>query len=204
MPDRVRIGVLASGEGTTLQALIDAIALGALDAEIVVVISNNADSGAGRRAHENAIAFEHLSSRTHPDPRSLDEAICAALEGHNVKLVQLAGYMKKLGEYTVSHFRGHVLNTHPALLPDFGGPGMYGHHVHEAILAAGVAVTGVSIHVVDGNYDTGPLVAQCEVPVLPGDDADALAERVQQRERAFLVDVLQSIVEGRITLARSP
>ncbi len=196
----LRIGVLASGKGTTLQALIDATASKTLSAELVVVISNNADSGAGQRARDNAIPFYHLSSRTHPDPQALDKTICASLERHAVELLLLAGYMKKLGDHTVAHFCGRVLNTHPALLPDFGGPGMYGHHVHEAVLAAGVDTTGVSIHHVDGDYDTGPLVAQCEVEVLRDDDADALATRVQQRERAFLVEVLQSIIEGRIEL----
>jgi phosphoribosylglycinamide formyltransferase-1 len=114
--------------------------------------------------------------------------------------VLLAGYMKKLGPYTLDCFRGRVLNTHPALLPKFGGQGMYGARVHEAVLAAGEAVTGVSVHVVDAEYDQGPVIAQCEVPVLAGDTVDTLASRVQERERKFIVEVLQAIVEGRLRL----
>jgi len=133
-------------------------------------------------------------------PETLDHAICSTLEQHKVTLVLLAGYMKKLGSYTLEHFRGCVLNTHPALLPKFGGHGMYGARVHEAVLAAGEVRTGVSVHIVDAEYDQGPVVAQCEVPVLAGDTVDTLASRVQARERSFVVEVLQAIEEGRIGL----
>ena len=195
-----KIGVLASHNGTVLQALIDACQRGSLTATLSVVISNNSQSGAAQRAQQHAIPFAHLSGRTHATPEVLDHAICQTLVQHDVELVVLAGYMKQLGPYTLGHFRGRVLNTHPALLPRFGGPGMYGMRVHEAVLAAGASVTGVSVHIVEAAYDTGPVVAQCEVPVLPGDTVTILAERVQERERAFLVDVLQAIVEGHLAL----
>lgn len=195
-----KMGVLASHNGTTLQAIIDACAAGSLTATLTVVISNNSQSGAAQRAQSHAVPFYHLSGRTHPAPESLDRAICQVLEQYEVDLVVLAGYMKKLGSCTLERFRGRVLNTHPALLPKFGGQGVYGSLVHEAVLAAGESVTGVSVHMVDAEYDTGPVVAQCEVPVLPGDTVTTLADRVQGRERAFLVEVLQAIVEGRIPL----
>jgi phosphoribosylglycinamide formyltransferase 1 len=195
-----QIGILASHHGSTLQAIIDACRTGSLTATLAVVITNNSQSGAAQRAQRYAIPWYHLSGQTHSTFETLDRTIGDTLKQHKVTLVLLAGYMKKLGLYTLEHFRGRVLNTHPALLPKFGGHGMYGARVHEAVLAAGEAVTGVSVHVVDAEYDKGPVVAQCEVPVLAGDTVDTLASRVQERERKFVVEVLQAIVEGRICL----
>ena len=195
-----KIAVLASHKGTMLQAIIDACLDGSLPATLAVVISNNRDSGAMMRAQRHAIPCHHLSGRTHPVFEALDRAICETLEHYEVDLVVLAGYMKKLGPHTRERFRGRVLNTHPALLPRFGGQGMYGSRVYEAVLAAGEPVTGVSIHLVDAGYDTGPVLAQCEVPVLPRDTVASLTERVQARERVFFVEILQAVVEGRIAL----
>lgn len=141
-----------------------------------------------------------MSSATHPDPQALDEAIRSALDKHDVDLVLLAGYMRKLGPLTRARFAGRVLNTHPALLPKYGGKGMYGRAVHEAVLAAGVTVTGVTIHLADDEYDHGPTVAQCEVPVQGDDTADSLSERVQNREREFLVETLRRISSGETKL----
>jgi phosphoribosylglycinamide formyltransferase-1 len=197
-----RLGVLASHHGTTLQAIIDACQAGTLAATVAVVISNNSRAGAAQRASRQSIPFIHLSGQTHPVPAALDHAICDALKAHEVDLVMLAGYMKKLGPQTLAHFRGRVLNTHPSLLPNFGGQGMYGSHVHGAVLAAGATTTGVTLHLVDGEYDTGPTVAQCEVPVHPDDTVETLARRVQTRERAFLVETLQGIIAGRIPLPK--
>lgn len=190
---RVRLGVLASHEGTTLQAVLDACAQGALAAEVAVVISNNAGAGALDRARAAGVPACHLSGQTHPDAEALDDAIRRTLTEHGVDLVLLAGYMKKVGPRTLEAFRGRVINTHPALLPKFGGRGMYGLHVHRAVLAAGEKTSGVSVHLVDADYDTGPVVAQAEVPVEPGDTVDTLAARVRARERGFLVEVLAEI-----------
>jgi phosphoribosylglycinamide formyltransferase-1 len=196
--NETRIGILASHHGTTLQAIIDACQAGSLTATLAVVLTNNSQSGAAQRAQRYAIPCHHLSGQTHSTPEALDRAICATLEQHQVTLVLLAGYMKKLGPYTLKHFRGRVLNTHPALLPKFGGHGMYGGRVYEAVLAAGEAMTGVSVHVVEAEYDQGPVIAQCEVPVLAGDTVATLTSRVQERERRFVVEVIQAIVEGRM------
>ena len=196
----MKIGVLASHEGTTLQAIIDACTAGALAATVVTVISNNRDAGALHRARAAGIGVHHLSSRTHSEAEALDAAICQALVEDEVDVVVLAGYMKKLGPQTLVRFRGRVLNTHPALLPKFGGTGMYGVRVHEAVLAAGEVKSGASVHLVDEDYDTGPVIAQAEVAVLEGDTPDRLGARVQERERALLVDVLARIADGRISL----
>ena len=196
----MRIGVLASHEGTTLQAIIDACAAGTLPVRVATVISNNADAGALRRACTAGIPTHHLSGQTHPQPAALDAAIAGTLVEHDVTLVVLAGYMKKLGPHTLARFRGRIVNTHPALLPKFGGAGMYGLHVHRAVLAAGEAKTGASVHLVDAEYDTGPVLAQCEIPILDTDTPEGLAERVQQHERALLVDALARIAAGSLRL----
>jgi phosphoribosylglycinamide formyltransferase-1 len=122
------------------------------------------------------------------------------LERHGADTVILAGYMKRLGDITLKAYRGRILNIHPALLPKFGGKGMYGKRVHEAVLAAGEKVTGVTIHLIDENYDTGPIINQCRVPVLENDTADSLSQRVLTHEHRLYVETLQMIADGRIRL----
>jgi phosphoribosylglycinamide formyltransferase 1 len=193
----MRLGILTSHEGTTLQAVLDAVAAGRLAATVALVISNNRGSGALRRAHTAGVPAAHLSSATHPEAADLDRAICERLVNARVDLVLLAGYLKKLGPRVPARFGGRILNTHPALLPKYGGPGMYGARVHEAVLAGGDSETGVSIHLVDAEYDTGPVIAQCRVPVLPGDSPADLAARVQARERNFVVETLATFGAGK-------
>ena len=188
---KLRLAALASGSGTNLQAIIDACKRGELNAEICVVISNNSGSRALQRAHDEGIPAYHLSTVTHPD--SLDDEICRTLQDHDVDLVLLAGYMRLLGPATLTHYHNRVLNSHPALLPKFGGKGMYGSRVHRAVLNAGETATGVTIHYVDEQYDHGPTLAQCEVPVLPDDTLDTLEERVKDRERRFWIETLSNI-----------
>jgi phosphoribosylglycinamide formyltransferase-1 len=195
---RKQIAVLASHAGTVLQAIIDGSAGGQLAADICLIISNNSRSGAAQRAERHGIEFRHLSGQTHPDPAELDAAILAALTERRTDIVFLAGYMKKLGPRTLAHYRGRILNTHPALLPKFGGLGMYGSRVHAAVLASGEKVTGVSVHRVESDYDSGPVLAQCEVPVLPGDDIETLSARVQRRERLFVVETLARLANGEL------
>ncbi len=196
----MKLGLLASHRGTNLQAIADACSSGRLAAEPAVVISNNSGSGAAQRARREGIPFHHLSGKTHPSAEALDAAILEVLEKHGVELVVLVGYMKQIGPRTLARFAGRVINTHPALLPKFGGAGMYGQRVHQAVLAAGETESGVSVHLVDAGYDTGPVIAQCRVPVLAGDTAESLAARVVEREHEFLVDTIAAIVEGRIPL----
>lgn len=194
------IAVLASHAGTVLQAIIDATEAGQLPAKVCLIVSNNSQSGAHQRAERHHIPFQHLSSQTHPDPEQLDRAVCEALEAHGAQLVFLAGYMKKLGDHTLRRFQRRILNTHPSLLPRFGGQGMYGSRVHQAVIAAGERQSGVTVHLVDADYDTGPIVAQCPVPVLDGDTPETLAARVQARERELVVETLGRIVSGELRL----
>jgi phosphoribosylglycinamide formyltransferase-1 len=196
----MNLGVLASHEGTTLQSLFDAFAGGRIPGRVSVVVSNNGDSGALVKAREAGVQAVHLSSRTHGDPATLDAAIRDVLLAAAVDVVFLAGYMKKLGPFVLGSFQGRILNTHPALLPRFGGRGMYGDRVFEVVLEAGEAESGVSIHLVDSEYDTGPIVCQCRVPVLRGDSVDDLKARVRAREKEFVVETLENIAKGEIRL----
>lgn len=191
---------MASHEGTTLQAILDACAAHEIAARVVTVISNNGGSGALRRARAAGAEAVHLSSKTHPEPAALDAALIQALTIHDVELVMLAGYMKKLGPALLERYRGRILNTHPALLPKFGGHGMYGMRVHEAVLRAGETESGPSVHLVDAEYDTGRVLAQAQVPVEAGDTPETLAARVQERERCLVVAVLGQIANGEFAL----
>jgi len=194
------LGVLASHEGTTLQSLLDAFTNGRIPGRVSVVVSNNGDSGALVKARQAGVQAVHLSSRTHPDPATLDAAIREVLVAAEVDVVFLAGCMKKLGPVVLGTFRGRILNTHPALLPRFGGHGMYGDRVFEAVLEAGETESGVSIHLVDREYDTGSIVRQCRVPVLRNDSVDDLKARVRAREKEFVVETLAAIATGDIRL----
>jgi len=193
----IRLAILASGEGTTAQAVIDACAGGRIDGSVVLVISNNADAPVLRRARAAGIPWRHLSGRTHPEPTALAEAIVAALREHGTTDVLLAGYMKKLGGGVLEAYPGRVYNTHPALLPAYGGQGMYGDRVHAAVLADGRARSGATIHLVSEGYDEGPVVDSIEVPVLAGDDVAALGARVRAAERRLVVDVLARLAAER-------
>ncbi|MDC3123832.1 phosphoribosylglycinamide formyltransferase [Gammaproteobacteria bacterium] len=192
----MRLAVLASHEGSTLQALIDACAAQSLDAEVVLVVSNNSKSGALRRAAAANIDTRHISTKTHGSEDTANHAIANALADAEVDWVLLLGYMKKMGEAILGRFSGRIINTHPALLPNFGGQGFFGRKVHEAVHTAGVSMTGATLHLVGCEYDTGPVIAQIEVPVLVGDDVDAIEQRVKTAERKLLVDTLQRICSG--------
>ena len=195
------LGILASHGGSNMQSIIDAIEAGRLDAQIVLVISNNKGSGALARARTHGLPHRHLSGAHHPDPADLDVAICGALTEAGAEVIVLAGYMKKIGPRTLEAFAGRILNIHPALLPRHGGPGMYGIHPHESVLAAGDEESGATVHVVDANYDEGPILRQRRVPVLPDDTPQTLQQRVLAVEHEIYVDVLRAIIAGEIVLS---
>ncbi len=196
----MRIGVLASGGGTNLQSIIDACESGRLSAEMALVISNNSSAGALERARKAGISSLHISGVTYPDSSSLDRAILNALTESGVDLVALAGYMKKLGSMTLHAYRNKVLNIHPALLPDFGGQGMYGMAVHRAVLASGVTVTGPTVHLVNEKYDEGAILAQSEVPVLHDDTAQSLQSRVLEVEHRIYPETIENLNRGIIAV----
>ena len=196
----MNLGFMVSGQGSNMQAIIDACKSGVLDAKPVVVISNNACAPALDKARAEDIPAFHLGSETHPDQESLYGEITRVLQHHDVQLVVLAGYMKKICVPLLTEYKDRIINIHPSLLPDFGGRGMYGLRVHKAVLDAGKKETGVTIHLVDDRYDSGKVLAQAKVPVEPGDTPESLAARVLKVEHKIYVKVLQDIVNGNITL----
>ncbi len=189
----MRIAVLASHEGSTLQAVINACSEQKIDATVALVISNNSSSGALRRAALANVQHQHISSKTHGDDNGADNAMLKACLDQQIDLILLLGYMKKLGPQTLAAFGGKILNTHPALLPKFGGQGFFGRKVHEAVIAAGEVESGASVHFVDTDYDTGPIVAQVKVAVSPTDDAQTLEKRVKDAEKELLVTTLREL-----------
>jgi phosphoribosylglycinamide formyltransferase-1 len=196
----LRLGFLVSHGGSNLQAILDAIRAGRLEAEPRLVISNNSTAPALERARQAGLPALHLSGQTHSDPDALDHAIAGALARHGVELVVLAGYMKKLGPRVLAAYPRRVLNIHPALLPKFGGQGLFGLRVHQAVLAASERETGVTVHLVDAEYDHGPALAQARVPVMPGDSPETLQARVLAVEHRLYAETLRRIAVGEIDL----
>jgi phosphoribosylglycinamide formyltransferase 1 len=174
-----RLGVLVSGRGSNLAAILEAIERGNLRARVEVVISNNSKAGGLELARRAGIVALHISARSHPDPGA---AMLEALRTQHVDGLILAGYMKKVDPRVVQAFEGRALNIHPAPLPRFGGPGMYGEHVHRAVLAAGVERSGPTVHLLDTEYDEGRVLAHRPVPVHGDDTPESLAARVLRAE----------------------
>ena len=196
----MNLGFFASHNGSNMQAVIDACNNGILNANPVIVISNNGDAGAVERAKKEKVPYYVFNSKTHPSPDDLDNAMLHALLQHEVELIVLAGYMKKIGEKILKHYKGRIINIHPALLPKYGGKGMYGSRVHEAVLKARENETGVTIHIIDEEYDTGPIVAQTAISVADDDTVESLSKRVLEREHSFLVETIGKVVSGEIDL----
>lgn len=193
-----RLAIFASHGGSILQAVIDACARHELPLDVVLVISNNSQSAALKRAAEHGIETLHMSSRTHGDDELLDQAIVSKLQEADVDWVLLAGYMKKLGTKTLDTYRNRILNAHPALLPKFGGQGFYGRKVHEAVLEAGETESGATVHLVEGDYDTGPMLSQVRVPVKVDDDVEALERRVKAAERNLVLATLAELANRKL------
>ena len=196
----MKLGFLASRNGSNMQAVIDACRAGVIAAEPALVISNNADSGALEKARRQGIPACHLSGLTHPAAGELERAILDELRRHQVDLVLLAGYMKKLGPGVIAAYRNRILNIHPSLLPAYGGRGMYGEKVHSAVLRAREKETGASVHLVDEDYDTGAVLAQTRLPVRAADDVASLAARVLEQEHKLYVRAVAAIAAGEIRL----
>lgn len=194
----LKLGFLASHTGSNMQAIIDACQAGTLAAEPCVAISNNSWAGALARARQANIAAYHLSKRTHG--AALGAALLAALRRHGVEVICLAGYMKKLGTEVLAAYEGRILNIHPALLPKFGGQGMYGMRVHEAVLAAGERESGATIHLVNEEYDQGRVLAQEKVPVKAEDTPETLQKRVLAVEHRLYAATLVRIAAGEIPI----
>ena len=179
---RLRVAVLASSSGTTCAALVDAFAQPTTRAEIVLLIASRGDVPAIALAQRRGVAHAVTDAGAAGSEAS-DRLMIDALQRHEIRLVVLAGYLKRVGPETLSAFPGAIVNTHPAPLPRFGGMGIYGDRVHQAVLDSGVAMSAATVHLADAGYDTGPVIAQRAVPVHPGDDVSSLRARVQIAER---------------------
>ena len=195
-----KLAILVSGRGSNMVALIEACEQGRLQATVELVISNNADSQALVTAKQKSINTAHLSSLTHPDADVLDVTMKDMFEQYEIDYVLLAGFMKKIGSKTLNAYKHRMINIHPSLLPKFGGQGMFGLNVHKAVIEAGEKETGVTIHLVDDEYDEGAILAQQTVEVASEDTAESLAAKVLKVEHVLFAETIQKIIDGSIIL----
>ena len=194
----VRIAVLCSGGGTNLQALIDAQEAGQIDGEIVLVLSNASKAYALERARKHGIEAKFISKKQAGSDEAFNDAILAELRRVGAELVVLAGYLPIVGKQIVRAYEHRIINIHPALIPAFCGPGMYGHHVHEAVLAYGAKISGATTHFVDEQVDHGGVILQKSVPVLEGDTPETLAARVLTVEHEILPESVRLFCAGKL------
>ena len=189
----INLAVFASGSGTTLQAIIDSIEAGKLDAKINIVVSNNPDAYALERAKKAGIPIYVITSK---GKENIDNELYEELKKYEIDLIVLAGYLKMIGDNLLGKYK--IINTHPSLLPKFGGKGMHGMNVHQAVINAKEKISGVTVHFVNNEYDKGNIIRQTSVEVLENDDAESLSSRVQAAEKIQLVEVLQDFSDKKI------
>jgi phosphoribosylglycinamide formyltransferase-1 len=200
----LRLAVLASGQGTNLQNILQKIRSNELKGiELALVVSNNSNSGAMEIAREEGIDALHISAVNQGSQEAADSALSEALHDHLIDLIVLAGYMKKIPSEVVKRYSGRIVNVHPALLPKHGGPGMYGMRVHEAVIAAGDKKSGATAHLVTEEYDEGPVILQAECEVLPDDTPESLSQRVREVEFDLLPRAIQRLANQILTSTRT-
>jgi len=194
----LRIGVLVSGNGTNLQAILDACARGDIPGGVVLVVSSSAKAFALERARQAGVPTVVLAPKEFSDRASYDARLTNILGSARVELVCLAGFLRILTPQFVERFAGRIMNIHPALLPAFGGPGMYGAHVHEVVLASGVKVSGCTVHFADETPDGGPIILQSVVSVEDDDTVETLAARLAVEEHRLYPAAIRLFAEGRL------
>jgi formyltetrahydrofolate-dependent phosphoribosylglycinamide formyltransferase len=194
----LRVAVLLSGEGTSLENLFERIDAGEVPARIVLVISSKADAGGLARASRRGVPAVAVPRKQYPDVRAFNDALHAALAGHEIELVALLGFLSPFE--TRGRFDGRAINVHPALVPAFSGHGFYGHRVHEAVIESGVRWTGATVHFADDEYDQGPIILQEPVAVRDDDTPESLAARVQAVERRLVPEAIRLFAEGRLSI----
>lgn len=194
--DKVKIGVLVSGGGTNLQAIIDGVKSGAIpSAEMAIVISNKEDAYALTRAQQADVPNLFLDPKAYRTRDDFFTQVIYELVESGADMVCLAGFLLKLEPNIIRKFKGRILNIHPALLPKYGGKGMYGHFVHEAVLKSGDKESGCTVHVVDEEFDHGPILLQRKVAVSPDDTAEKLAARVLEQEHLLYPEAVKLFIE---------
>jgi phosphoribosylglycinamide formyltransferase-1 len=197
MNSRAKIAVLISGGGTNLQSLIDATKSGKLSGEIVLVVSSKSNAYGLERARNAGIDTFVFRRKDYPSDDEAEKDFLEMLEEYEVEYIALAGYLKLVPPGIVQKYKDRITNIHPALLPKYGGKGMYGHRVHEAVLAAGDKESGATVHIVDEIYDHGKILLQEKVPVVPDDTPDSLAARVLEVEHKIYPQALEILIRGR-------
>jgi len=197
MAEKARLAVFISGGGSNLQSLIDASKAGRLSAEVVLVVSNKANAYGLERARNEGIDTFVYNPKNYRTREEAHSDLMEMLEEYGAEYIALAGYLKLLPEPVVRKFQGRITNIHPALLPKYGGKGMYGHYVHEAVIEAGDKESGVTIHLVDEIYDNGRILMQGKVPVLPDDNPEKLAARVLEMEHKIYPEALENLIQGK-------
>ena len=196
----IRIAVMVSGQGrgSNMQAIIDACKSGKISGEVALVVGVKDDAPAMERARNQAVPTLAISPKAFESTEAYDYAVYTALKDNSIDLICLAGYMRILGQKIIDHWRNRIMNVHPALIPSFCGKGMYGHHVHEAVIARGVKFTGVTVHFVDEEYDTGPIILQAVVQVEQDDTPDSIAAKVLVQEHKAYTDAIALFAQGRL------
>jgi phosphoribosylglycinamide formyltransferase-1 len=195
---KMNIAVFASGGGSNFQSLLDKQVSGELKVSVTLFLTNNSKCGAADKARQANIPVIHMSAKTHPIDSELAATMLQSLREAKVDMIVLAGYMKKLPDIVLAQFAHKVLNIHPALLPSFGGQGMYGMHVHEAVYAYGAKQSGITVHMVDPEYDTGPVVLQKAVDISSCKNPAEIQQAVLALEHKFYWQVVQAFSEGRV------
>jgi len=201
MAEELKIACLVSGSGTNLQAIIDNIESGYLNARIVAVISNVPGAGALERAQKHDIPWFVVNNRDYARRESFDRELTAIIDRQGAELICLCGFLRIFSPFFIDHYTNRIINIHPALLPDFGGKGFYGHKVHEAVLASGVKTSGCTVHFVDKEVDHGPIILQRSVPVMPDDTPDTLAARVLKEEHIAYSQAIAMIANGNVHIS---
>ena len=195
----LNIAVFGSGRGSNFSAILGAIQREEItNARIRLVVSNNPGAGILQIARVNSIPSLHISQKQFTTEKEFSAKVLDELRNYEIDFIVLAGYMKRLPAAVINRFRNRIINIHPALLPKFGGAGMYGMHVHEAVIAAGERVSGATVHFVDEEYDHGAIVMQRELDVLPGETPESLAARVLKLEHRLYPDAIRLFAEGKV------
>jgi phosphoribosylglycinamide formyltransferase-1 len=197
---RARLAVFISGKGSDMQAIIDASKRNELDADVVWVVSNTKKALGLDRAKEQGIETSLFNAKEYGTPSEAGDDLVAHLKKRQIDYVVMAGYLKLMPSAVLKAFPNRVVNIHPGILPQYGGPGMYGHFVHEAVLAAKEAESGCTVHLADEIYDHGRILEQVRVPVLQGDTPDTLAARVLQQEHLIYPKALQKLIKGEYSI----
>ena len=196
----MRIAIFASGNGSNAESVMRASREGRLEADVELVLSNNPKAGVLEKAQAYEVKHSVIESSDFNSDAEYVKTVCELLDAEKINFIALAGFLKMIQPELIERYNNRITNIHPALLPSFGGKGFYGKRVHEAVLAAGCKVSGVTVHLVDKEYDRGPIVAQTCVPVLDDDTPDTLAERVLIEEHKIYPDALQLFAENRVVV----